>query len=124
VDDSVDLSTRSFKVCTMCGKEWRSREDFLVDQEIKAIGYMAHFRELKFGLFYFNHETCRTTITIAASRFTDLYGGPVFEERLTGTSDCPGYCLRQDELRPCPVKCECAYVREVLDRVIHWEKIR
>ena len=32
----------------------------------------------------------------------------------TGTDDCPGYCLRVDELGRCPARCECAYVREII----------
>ena len=106
----------------MCGTRWRSRADFLADRDIQSIGYMANFQDLELGLFHFNHEACGTTLAIGASRFTDLHTGPVFEGRLTGSSDCPAYCLRQEELRPCPERCECAFVREVLDLVAHWEK--
>ena len=68
----------------MCGTRWRSRADFLADRDIRSIGYMANFRDLELGLFHFNHEACGTTLAIGASRFTDLYTGPVFEGRLTG----------------------------------------
>lgn len=115
----AEPSSLPFKVCSSCGMLWRSRTDFLADEEVRCIGYMADFRDLKLGLFHFNHEVCRTTLAIDASQFTDLYAGPTFEEQLAGTSECPGYCLRQDELRPCPAKCECAFVREVLDQVVH-----
>jgi hypothetical protein len=42
---------------------------------------------------FFNHTPCLTTLAIKASEFTDLYDGPIFTERATGTESCPGYCL-------------------------------
>ncbi len=119
-----DQTESSFKVCPMCKKVWRRRNEFLADPAICAIGYMANFQDLKLGLFCFNHEApgCRTTLVVAASHFIDLYEGPPFTQRLTGTQDCPGYCLYKDELRPCPAQCECACVRAVLHRVTQWRK--
>jgi hypothetical protein len=73
-------------------------------------------------MFLFNHDVCRTTLAIGASHFTDLYDGPTFVGRMTGAQQCPAYCLRQGEIRPCPAECECAFVRNVLDRVARWEK--
>ncbi len=63
-----------------------------------------------------------TTLAIPAEAFTDLHRGPIFHERLKGAPACPDTCLHQDNLKPCPAACECAYVREVLDRVAHWPK--
>jgi hypothetical protein len=54
----------------------------------------------------------------------DLYDGPVFEQRKTGTEQCPEYCLRKEELASCPAKCECAYVREIIQLVAKWPKNR
>jgi hypothetical protein len=106
----------------MCGKEWKERADFLSDPAIQVTGYSAHFKDLELGLFYFNHETCKTTLALLASSFTDLYKGPVFKKKKTGSDVCPGHCLKRSVTRPCPVECECAYVREVLDMVSHWDK--
>lgn len=106
----------------MCGKVWPRREEFLSDREVRVTGYIAHFQELELGLFLFNHEPCKTTLAVKAKRFTDLSTGSVFTERMTGTEECPGYCLHKTELSPCPGRCECAYVRNVLDRVARWTK--
>lgn len=111
-----------FKVCTLCGETWKSREAFLADPCVRVIGYQPYFQDLEAGVFLFNHDACRTTLAIDASRFTDLYSGPTFTARKTETEDCPAYCLRQTEVRPCPAECECAYVRAVLDMVARWEK--
>ena len=110
-----------FKRCTFCGTVWRTRDDFLSDPDVVLIGYQAHFEDLKAGLLLFNHS-CHTTLAIKVECFQDLYNGPIFRQRAMGGPDCLGYCLRRSELRPCPVHCECAYVREILQTVRNWSK--
>jgi hypothetical protein len=110
-----------FKRCPTCGFEWDFRESFLRDSNIDIIGYQAHFEELTAGLFLFNH-LCRTTFSIKADDFKDLYDGPIFTERATGSEECPGYCLHQHELRRCAAQCECAYVREIIQIIKDWPK--
>ena len=111
--ESASTKRPLFKQCTACGHPWRSRESFLWDPDVKLVGYQPRFEALKTGLFLFNHR-CGTTIAIQAGEFEDLYHGPIFENRATGTEECPGYCLIKDELRPCPAQCECAFVREII----------
>jgi len=111
-----------FKKCTCCDFCWHSREEFLQDPKLELIGYQVNFDNLQLGYFLFNHLTCESTIAIAAGSFTDLYNGPVFTERLTGSDSCPGYCLHDDILQPCTASCECAYVREILQIIRNWPK--
>ena len=110
---------RMFKICPKCSEIWNSRSDFLADTTLELIGYQSHFKLLTLGLLLFNHS-CGTTLSIFADEFKDLYDGPTFKDRLTGTKTCPGYCLNTSELRPCPNQCECAYVREIVQRVKNW----
>ncbi len=110
-----------FKQCGMCGKRWDTRSSFLLDGDIGLVGYSVHWKDLRLGLFMFNHN-CGTTLGIKAEEFLDLYDGPTYEQRLTGSSACPGHCLYQDELGPCPAHCECAYVREILQVLAGWAK--
>lgn len=93
--------------------------DFLNDPGLKPIGYQANFEALTAGIFLFNHD-CYGTLAIPAGEFGDLYAGPIFKERATGSRECPGYCLHEDELAPCPARCECAYVREILQLITAW----
>ena len=106
-----------FKKCPHCGQIWQSREEFLADKHIKIIGYQVNFQELELGLFLFNHFTCKTTMSLEAGQFTDLYEGPVIKLRNTGSESCPEYCLHKSELRSCPAECECAYVRDIIQTI-------
>jgi len=110
-----------FKTCSKCGFVWSERASFLGDPNLRMIGYQVDFEDLMAGTFLFNH-TCRTTLAIKADDFKDLYDGPMFTERLRGTKECGGYCLHKNDLRPCPEKCECAYVREIVQVILNWPK--
>jgi hypothetical protein len=101
---------------------WQARSEFLADPRVRVIGYTAFFREIESGLFLFNHDVCKTALAIEASRFTDLYDGPVIAQTATGAQASPSYCLRKSDFCGCPPHCECAYVRRVLDKVANWEK--
>jgi hypothetical protein len=114
---------QSFKKCSCCEVPWFSREEFLRDGNIKLVGYQANFAHLELGYFLFNHLSCKSTIGIPAGQFKDLYDGPVFTNRLMGSESCPGYCLYEDFLSPCEEKCECAYVRQIMQLIRDWPKV-
>jgi hypothetical protein len=115
-----------FRKCTGCKRTWRDRGEFLGDPEIALVGYQVNFSYLEAGYFLFNHlrAACQTTLAMPVEQFTDLYEGPVFAERATGSKDCPGHCVRESRLDPCPTKCECAFVREILQVIQDWDKRR
>ncbi len=110
-----------FKRCPMCGFLWAEREGFLADSSVEIVGYQASFDDLVAGHLLFNHS-CEGTLAVHVGEFVDLYDGPVFAKRMTGTDECPTYCLRREELKRCPVQCECAWVREVVQIVANWPK--
>ena len=118
---NLDGPKRPFKECKVCGQVWKDRQSLLIDASVQLLGYQVYFEDLIAGLFLFNHA-CMGTFSIQAGAFIDLYDGPIFEERKTGSEECPGYCLHKNELRACPAKCECAYVREVIQLVKNWPK--
>jgi hypothetical protein len=49
-----------------------------------------------------------------AGIFSQLYNGPIYRDRVTNTADCPDYCLNHTVLEPCVQKCECAYIRDII----------
>ena len=107
------MAKKPYILCKVCGHTWESRDSFLADEEIHLIGYQSNFIQIDKGLFLFNH-ICDGTLAIPVNEFVDLYDGPIYRENKTGTQECPGYCLYESELRPCPAKCNCAFVREIL----------
>ena len=111
-----------FKTCTSCRAIWPTRDDFLTDPLISLVGYQPHFEELTAGLMLFTHTACGTTLALEVAAFQTLKTSPVFTRRLTNTAACPGLCLHASALRPCPLACECAWVRDVLARIQAWPK--
>ncbi len=116
------MDDNPFKICPVCKHIWKTRNDFLDDPDVRIVGYQVHFEELTGGLFLFNHSE-QATMTVRAGEFIDLYNGPMFADRLTGADECPGYCLKECELRPCPNKCDCAFVREMIQIIKTWPKV-
>ena len=111
----------SFKTCSNCGFVWPTRQAFLEDSSLTMIGYQVSFEDLVAGLFLFNHS-CETTLGVKAGVFQDLYSGPLYGDRLTGTADCMRFCLYKDNLLACTAKCEFASVREVIQLIRNWPK--
>jgi hypothetical protein len=108
-----------FKQCSGCGHVWASRDALLDDAEVTLVGYQVLMGHLEAGYFLFNHlrQGCGSTVSIKAGEFFDLYEGPVFDTSKSGEVECGGHCLHTQDLSPCPVECECAFVREVLQIV-------
>ena len=117
-----DVRMQIFKKCSCCASPWLDRDEFLQDDAIDLVGYQANFIKLELGYFLFNHLTCQSTIAIPAGQFKDLYDGPIFAAKLTGSESCPGYCLNEASFDLCSEKCECAYVREIMKLIREWPK--
>jgi hypothetical protein len=111
----------NFYQCSCCKHKWSDIDSFLGDCDVRLVGYQVHFKELEVGFFYFNHS-CGTTLGLPVSVFTHLYNGPIFTERLTGTEACPGHCIHENNLKPCPLKCECASIREIMQVIKNYKK--
>jgi hypothetical protein len=121
--NSTPADIKCFKKCAKCGYIWSSPDLYLSDPELRIVGYQANFDSLELGTFMFNHS-CGTTMSILAKEFVDLYTGYIHKNRATGSRKCPKYCFCQDELKPCTVKCECAYIRKVGFIIQHWPKVK
>jgi hypothetical protein len=111
--DSVESGY--FKSCSKCGQVWQKSKDFVQDQNIKLTGYQVNFIHPEKGLLLFNHMSCQTTLGIFPESLMYLYNGPVYTENRTGSEECPGYCLQKTNFTRCPVKCNSAFVREVIE---------
>ncbi len=112
------LLSKEFTHCPQCKTVWNRRIDFLSDTSTAIVAYNPDFENLEHGNFVFKHYTCCSNIELQVVNFKDLYDGPIYKERKTGTENCHEYCLNSSELRPCPEECECAYVREIIQTLI------
>lgn len=118
----AETSPAIFKKCPCCPRSWPSRIALLTDPQVVIIGYQADFDAMRHGLFLFNHLACGTTMAIPAKELTDLYHGPRYQERMTGTAKCAGLCKAKSNLEACSAACEGAQYREIIQIVKNWPK--
>ncbi len=118
------MKANPFKICTTCSQQWETREDFLADPELKLVGYQVAFEDLEGGLFFFSHlsKDCGTTLAIPVQKFTGLSDRPILAPRGQCPGNCPDFCLRKESLDPCPMECECVWVREIMQVIRNWKK--
>lgn len=77
-----------FKECLSCGNKWSVRNDYLEDPNVEIVGYQVDSDNLSAGRFLFNHS-CGATMRLSVRHFNELYEGPIFKERATGSDECP-----------------------------------
>jgi hypothetical protein len=111
----------NFKKCPNCEYEWPRQDDFLCDPNLQMAGYQVHHTEVESGLLLFNHS-CRSTIAISVESVKNLYNGKVYKRQASGTKECPDFCSHKDNFEFCPVECEFAYVREIMQIIKTWPK--
>lgn len=118
------VASSNFKVCPTCLKQWLTLDEFLSDPAVEFAGYQVNFEDLKGGLFYFSHtlSVCGTTLAVPVREFTGLSPRPVLSSQGKQPDGCPGLCVRQGSLDPCPVECECFWVREVIEIIRNRKK--
>ncbi len=123
--DSRSMATTPFKVCPTCSEKWDMVEALLADPLVELIGYQVNLNVLEDGLFYFLHhrESCGTTMAIPVAAFKKLSDLPFLAPRAAAAPEgCEGLCLKRGELGACPQKCECNWVREIMQTIHKWKK--
>jgi hypothetical protein len=113
-----------FKTCPNCKTVWQMLDGFLSDPNVEFAGYQVNFQDLKGGLFYFSHTdaVCGTTLAIPVKEFTGLSKRTMLNDHGKQPDGCPNLCVRQGSLDPCPVECECLWVREIIQIIRDWKK--
>ncbi|MCX5777233.1 MAG: hypothetical protein NTX32_06375 [Candidatus Firestonebacteria bacterium] len=104
---------KAVKTCS-CGSVWKNYKQVFKDKEMLIIGYQANMLAPEKGLFLYNHEKCKTTVSFPVSLFYPLYKGRIFVSNKTGSSECRGYCLEKENFSKCPAECSMAYLREIM----------
>lgn len=114
----------AFRVCPSCQYVWENRNDFLSDPDVKVVGYQVNYDDPDSGLVLFNHQVpmCGTTLMIEVLAFSDFYHGPICEDLLENTAQCPGYCRNMYSLERCAQECKCTFARDILQIIRDWPK--
>ncbi|MCX7984315.1 MAG: hypothetical protein N3A63_05385 [Bacteroidetes bacterium] len=75
-ETKMSWNERVFKRCPLCGKEWKTSDDFLKDPDLQVNGYQGNLHRLFMGiergglvLFTHNAENCGTTLAFTADNF-------------------------------------------------------
>lgn len=108
-----------FKTCPMCSAQWKCLDTFLEDHALSFNGYQANFGILEEGLFFFTHDTenCGSTMALSVGCFEALYTGKKYPDSKLLSKDCPGLCNDPNNFERCQNKCECAYAREISEKL-------
>jgi hypothetical protein len=113
----------NFKDCKKCKQVWTTRDEFLNDDNIVLIGFMADNNELEKGAFLFNHvlsiDRCNTTFGVYVSDFLDMYKGEVYKDLKLGTEECSGHCAKVSDIEQCNAHCRNAVAREIMGEIIN-----
>ena len=92
-----------FKKCTKCNHEWETEEDFISDNSLLLIGYMANLTKRLDGVFLFNHEypNCETTLGIKITDFKSALPKHLANSPIERPPNCPGHCLSKENMCKC-----------------------
>lgn len=104
------------KSCAFCNALWDNIKQLVEDKSLDLNGYQASFRGPENGLIMLTHNVdgCNSTMAIRAGELKSLYQGQFFSEHRTEKPECPRKCLNPNDYEPCPVHCDMAWVREIL----------
>ena len=111
-----DDSSTCFKVCTLCGKEWRKFEDFADDNQIVLLDQMTDRQNHFYNLLLFNCS-CGTTLAIPLFDFVKADPKNFYLEENRDQPNRPDYCLNAKSEAPCLGKCACGYTADLLDKL-------
>ncbi len=110
------MESLPFKVCTKCGHEWHTKEQFVLDTSLRVYGYNAMFERPEDGVIILIHETpdCEFSFSIRVGELADLHVGKRYRELRFLNPECEGKCFKVSNLTPCTADCSLRWARDVL----------
>lgn len=105
----------AFKLCSGCGYEWLTMEEFILDQRLTVTGYQAVFGEVEYGVYMLTHARpeCMSSISVSVGMFSRLRPHQQYEAGFLDPK-CESRCFSQQDLAPCKVDCSMKWARDVL----------
>lgn len=106
-------SGSDFKICTLCGKNWKTFDDLKNDKDKVIKGIQPDLKNHLYNLILFNCS-CGTTLAMFIKEFV-THSDIFFEiEEHDGTRGCPEYCLKAGT-GSCLEKCACKYTKQIIE---------
>ena len=109
------MPAQPFRQCRVCGKQWNTWQEFLVDPSLQVLGLQAVPKIPKANVLIFNHARCGT-VSILTSKLHELVEVP--DSAQPETEPCDG-CFRDlDDLAGCDRPCVIAKDRRLTLKVL------
>ena len=111
---SVERADGTFQICGSCKRAWETWEHFVLDPAVRLLGLQSEITRPDINLLIFEHS-CGSSVSILSRRLRHLLpepDGPT--ERLMGTAQCRGHCLRLEDLEACDAPCSNAKDRKLI----------
>ena len=109
-------SHRPFQKCGSCGQMWNQWPDFILDPDVRLLGFQAMPGMPDANLLIFVHA-CGSTISILAKRLRHILPGSDQAGELPslfGTDTCNKYCRFIENLETCDRHCVNARDRRMI----------
>lgn len=104
-----------FRTCGSCKRPWPTWQSFLLDPDVRLLGFQAVVAQPDLNLLVFEHR-CGSSVSILTRRLRHLLPG--YAERppavtLFGTEQCQGHCRFLRDLAVCDAPCANAHDRQL-----------
>jgi len=121
---SYPESGQPFQKCGSCGQPWTQWSDFILDPDVRLLGFQAVSGLPDANLLVFEHS-CGSSISVLAKRLRHLLGDVQPESQLPvlfGTDQCNKYCRFLEILAACDRPCANARDRQLIQAVIKMKR--
>lgn len=113
-----------FQTCGSCRERWQEWSDFILDPNIRLLGFQAISGLPDANLLVFEHR-CGSSISLLAKRLRHIL--PVAEAAaemtsLFGTGQCNQYCRFLDNLEACDRPCANARDRRLILALLNMKR--
>ncbi len=113
-----------FQKCGSCGRMWNEWQDFILDLDVRLLGFQAMPGLPDANLLIFVHG-CGSTISILAKRLRHILPGPEQVDDLPSlfdTDTCNKYCRFIENLETCDRRCVNARDRKLILMLLRMKK--
>jgi hypothetical protein len=123
-DSRGEPTTIPFRSCGACGRAWPDWREFVVDKELRLLGFQAHVQAPESNLLVFEHR-CGSSVSVLAKRLRHLLPpddpgdpGPI----LYDTEACNGFCRTTEDLSACDRPCANARDRRLIRLLLNMRR--